>query len=99
MADMVKPVDGVAERDEVVDHVHVAPAVFAKPVDDEQHGFDVPFRKPGFIIDLGIPNAFEIALFTIHRISYFRLLCKYLMVKLSGTDAHHYTQGGQRFSG
>src|SRR5512136_252885 len=84
MAHMVKPVHGIAERDEVVDHVHVAAAVFAKPVDDEQHGFDVPSRKPGLMIDVGIPHALEIAFSMLHRISYFRLLWKYLMVRPSG---------------
>jgi len=69
MAHVVKPVDGIAERDKVVDHVHVAAAVFAKPVDDEQHGIDVPSRKPGLMIDVGIPHAFEIAFYMIHRIS------------------------------
>ena len=39
VADMVEPVNGNPLRDEAADHVHVAPAVFAQPVDDEQHGF------------------------------------------------------------
>jgi hypothetical protein len=45
-------------------------------VDDEQYGFDVPFRKPGLIIDIGVPHALEIAFYVIHRFSYFRFLLK-----------------------
>jgi hypothetical protein len=44
-----------------------------KPVDDEQHGADVPFRKPGLMIEVGIPHALETAFYMIHSIASFRL--------------------------
>jgi hypothetical protein len=70
---MVEPIHGIAERDEVVDHVHVTVAVFAKAMDSEQHGLDVSFRNPGLIIDLGVPYTLKIAFYMIHRFSFFRL--------------------------
>jgi hypothetical protein len=44
--------------------------VFAKPVDDEQYRFDVPFRKPGLVINLGVPHGLEIAFYMLHGASY-----------------------------
>src|SRR5450759_2227002 len=74
MANMVKPIDGISKRDEVVDHVHVAPAMFTESGNDKQHGLYVPFGKPSLIIDVGIPHALEIAFDMIHEASFFRLL-------------------------
>jgi hypothetical protein len=74
MADMVKPIDSVAERDEVVDNVHVPPGVFAKPVDDKQHGFCFPFWKPSLMKDVGVPHALETAFDMIHKVSLFQVV-------------------------
>jgi hypothetical protein len=73
MADMIEPIHGISKRDEVVDHVHVTAAVFAKAMDDQQYGFAVPFRNPGLIIHLGVPYTPKIAFYMIHRFSFFRL--------------------------
>jgi hypothetical protein len=50
-------------------HVHVATAVLAEAMDDQQHGFDVSFRNPVLIIDFRIPDAFEVAFYVIHSTS------------------------------
>jgi hypothetical protein len=70
MAEMVKPIDGVAERDKMVDHVPVPSGVFAQAMDDEHHRFGAPFRKPGLIIDRGVSHALEMAFDMLHRFSF-----------------------------
>jgi len=44
----------------MADHIHVSPAMFSQPVNDEQHGLYVSFRKPTLIIDAGFAYTLEI---------------------------------------
>ena len=76
MTEVVQPVDGVPQRHEVVDVVHVPPAVFPQPVDDEQDGLHIPVGEPGLVIDVGVPHAFEIAFDMLHKLSPFRIMWK-----------------------
>jgi len=47
---MIEPIDSIAEWNKVVHHVHIAPAVFAHPMNDQQYGFYILFWKPTLIM-------------------------------------------------
>jgi hypothetical protein len=51
-----------------------AMADMVKPVDDEQHGFCVPFWKPNPMIDVGVTHALETAFDMIHKAFLFQVI-------------------------
>jgi hypothetical protein len=69
MPDMVKTIGGISKWNETVDHVHVAPTVFAQAVDNKQHSLYITLRQPGLIIDINITHTFEITFYMFHNTS------------------------------
>jgi hypothetical protein len=67
VSEVIDCVHGVAQREEMMDEVHVSPAVFRKAVNDEEHRLRFAFRKPLLVIDPVIPDALEKPLFMFHN--------------------------------
>jgi hypothetical protein len=70
MPQVIESVNGITQRNEVVDHVHVPPAVFGKAVDDEQNGFGRGFGEPGLIVYSGIVRSLKKAFLVGHKGSF-----------------------------
>jgi hypothetical protein len=72
MSEVIDCIHGVAQREEVIDKIHVSPAVFCKSVNDEEYGLWFGFREPALVIDPVIPYAVEKPFLVFHDPSSFR---------------------------
>lgn len=60
---MVKGIDSIAFRNEVVHYVSVASAMLGKAMGDQQYRLGTSLWQPALIIDIKILESFEVTLF------------------------------------
>src|SRR5258707_9730129 len=66
VAVVVESVNAVAAGHEMIDHVAVAPAVFAQAMHQQQHSFGVAVREPVLVVDAAAARAAECAVLVLH---------------------------------
>jgi hypothetical protein len=59
MADVIDPVCGVAQWNEVIDYVLISATMLSQPVNNQQYCPGLTFRQPALIVDVGLSNTLE----------------------------------------
>jgi hypothetical protein len=66
MAEVIDPVYGVAQWDEMIDNVPISATMFSQPVNNEQYCSRFTFRQPALEIGVGIPDTLEESFLVFH---------------------------------
>jgi len=69
MTKVVQSINSIPKGDEVVDHIHLAAAIFANTMDNQQNSIRIPIREPSLIVNVGILYSFEVSFDMVHGAS------------------------------
>jgi len=68
--DVIDTIDGIPHRNKMIDKVHIASTVFSQAMYHQQDSPWIAFRKPAFVVYVGIANALEKSVKMFHYLSF-----------------------------